>query len=192
MQTKLFINGEFVDSAARGRIPVLNPYDNSQICEISEARAEDVDLAVEFATAAQKTWGRSDASQRGRLLLKLADAIEANAEELIQLESRDTGHPVRDARKLDVPGHKDSATLRKELRDNVLSSADLFKVKPFFLSDKFSMVDATIAPILWRLPRYEIDLPPQAQPILKYANNIFSRPAFRASLSENEREMRLA
>ena len=97
------------------------------------------------------------------------------------------------ARKLDAPGGaKDSATLRKELRDNVLSSADLFKLKPFFLSDEFSMVDATIAPILWRLPRYEIDLPPQAQPILKYAGTIFSRPAFRASLSETEREMRLA
>jgi RNA polymerase-associated protein len=95
------------------------------------------------------------------------------------------------ARKLDAPGAKDSAALRKELRDNVLSSADLFKVKPFFLSDEFSMVDATIAPILWRLPRYEIDLPPQAQPILKYAGSIFSRPTFRASLSENEREMRL-
>jgi stringent starvation protein A len=96
------------------------------------------------------------------------------------------------ARKLDAPGQKDSTNLRKALRDNVLSSADLFKVKPFFLSDEFSMVDATIAPILWRLPRYEIDLPPQAQPILKYASTIFARPAFRASLSESEREMRLA
>jgi RNA polymerase-associated protein len=101
------------------------------------------------------------------------------------------------ARKIDTagqkdPGHKDIGQLRKVLRDNVLASADLFKVKPFFLSDEFSMVDATIAPILWRLPRYEIDLPPQAQPILKYASTIFSRPAFRASLSESEREMRLA
>ena len=87
---------------------------------------------------------------------------------------------------------KDQGQLRKQLRDNVLSSADLFKLKPFFLSDEFSMVDATIAPILWRLPRYEIDLPPQAQPILKYAGTIFSRPAFRTSLSEAEREMRLA
>jgi RNA polymerase-associated protein len=95
------------------------------------------------------------------------------------------------ARKMDSQP-KDAAQLRKQLRDNVLSSADLFKLKPFFLSDEFSMVDATIAPILWRLPRYEIDLPPQAQPILKYAGSIFSRPAFRASLSENEREMRLA
>jgi stringent starvation protein A len=101
------------------------------------------------------------------------------------------------ARKLDAPGnkeagHKDPGHLRKVLRDNVLNSAELFKLKPFFLSDEFSMVDATIAPILWRLPRYEIDLPPQAQPILKYAGTIFSRPAFRASLSEHEREMRLA
>jgi RNA polymerase-associated protein len=96
------------------------------------------------------------------------------------------------ARKIDAPGTRDVAALRKELRDNVLSSADLFKLKPYFLSDEFSMVDATIAPILWRLPRYEIDLPPQAQPIVKYASTIFSRPAFRASLSESEREMRLA
>ena len=103
MQAKLFINGEFVDAAAGGRIAVLNPYDNSQICEIAEARAEDVDAAVEAATKAQKNWRRSDPSQRGRLLLKLADAIEANAEQLIELESRDTGHPVRDARKLDLP-----------------------------------------------------------------------------------------
>jgi stringent starvation protein A len=96
------------------------------------------------------------------------------------------------ARKLDAPGVKDAAQLRKVLRDNVVGSAELFKMKPFFLSDEFSMIDATIAPILWRLPRYEIDLPPQAQPILKYASTIFSRPAFRASLSESEREMRLA
>jgi len=96
------------------------------------------------------------------------------------------------ARKMEAPGAKDLPQLRKVLRDNVLGSADLFKLKPFFLSDEFSMVDATIAPILWRLPRFEIDLPPQAQPILKYASTIFSRPAFRASLSESEREMRLA
>ena len=51
----------------------------------------------------RRSWGRSDASQRGRLLLKLADAIEAHADELIELEARDTGHPVRDARRLDVP-----------------------------------------------------------------------------------------
>lgn len=79
---------------------------------------------------------------------------------------------------------------RKILRDSVLASADVFKAKPYFLSDEFSLVDATIAPILWRLPAWEIDLPPQAQVITKYTNLIFSRPAFRQSLSRVEQEMR--
>jgi RNA polymerase-associated protein len=86
---------------------------------------------------------------------------------------------------------KQALKLKKILRDTVLQSTDLFKVKPYFLSDEFSLVDATIAPVLWRLPFYEIELPPQAQPIEKYAQLIFARPAFREGLSEREQEMRL-
>jgi RNA polymerase-associated protein len=89
------------------------------------------------------------------------------------------------------PDKKNTVKLKKILRDTVLQSTELFKVKPYFLSDEFSLVDATIAPVLWRLPYYEIDLPPQAQPIIKYARLIFSRPAFRESLSDAEQEMRL-
>jgi len=96
------------------------------------------------------------------------------------------------ARQIDTePDKKQTVKLKKILRDTILQSTDLFKVKPYFLSDEFSLVDATIAPILWRLPYYEIDLPPQAQPIEKYAQLVFARPAFRESLSEREQEMRL-
>ena len=87
---------------------------------------------------------------------------------------------------------KGGPKLRSDLRDLVLQTADFFKVKPYFLSDEFSLVDASIAPILWRLPRYEIEIPKEAQALIKYAKLVFSRPAFRASLSEQEREMRLA
>ena len=90
------------------------------------------------------------------------------------------------------PDKKQALRFKKVLRDTILASTDLFKIKPFFLSDEFSLVDATLAPVLWRLPYYEIDLPAQAQPIVKYASLIFSRPGFRDSLSEVEREMRLA
>ena len=72
VQTKLFIGGEFVDGLARGTIPVFNPYSGQVICEIAEARAEDVDRAVDAAKAAQFAWGRADAADRGNLLLKLA------------------------------------------------------------------------------------------------------------------------
>jgi RNA polymerase-associated protein len=84
---------------------------------------------------------------------------------------------------------KQQSRLKKELRDTILQTSDVFKVKPFFLSDEFSVVDATIAPILWRLRRYEIDLPPEAQPLARYAAAILARPAIRASLSEAEIEM---
>jgi len=79
---------------------------------------------------------------------------------------------------------------RKMLRDSVLASADVFQARTYFLSDEFSLVDATIAPILWRLPYWGIDLPAQAQPIDRYTNLVFSRPAFFLSLSDVEREMR--
>jgi stringent starvation protein A len=89
------------------------------------------------------------------------------------------------------PDKKHALKLKKVLRDTILQSVDLFRVKPYFLSDEFSLVDATIAPVLWRLGRYEIDLPRDTgQPILKYASLVFSRHGFRDSLSDLEQEMR--
>ena len=80
---------------------------------------------------------------------------------------------------------------RKNLRESLLSSAELFGVKPFFMSDEFSLVDCSIAPILWRLPRWEVDLPPShGRNIIKYAETLFSRASFRTSLTELEQEMR--
>ena len=103
MQTKLFIGGEFVDGLAGSTIPTLDPADGEPIAEVAEARAEDVDRAVLAAGRAFPAWAARPAADRGRLLLKLADAIEATSEELARLESIDTGHPLRDTRLLDVP-----------------------------------------------------------------------------------------
>ena len=85
---------------------------------------------------------------------------------------------------------KGAAHSRKILCEAICASAEVFKAKPFFLSDEFSLVDASIAPILWRLPYYGIELPHQAQPIVKYMNSIFARATFRSCLSVAEREMR--
>src|SRR5260221_7991397 len=87
IETRLFIGGDFVDSIEGGRIPVLNPHDNSLLAEVSEARAADIDRAVAAARAAFPAWSKLAAADRGRYLAKLADAIEADAEYLIQLES---------------------------------------------------------------------------------------------------------
>ena len=102
LQNKLFIDGQFVDAESRARIPVVNPHDNSVITEVAEAQKDDVDRAVAAARKAFAAWSGAAAADRGRLLLRLADAIEANGEELARLESLDTGHPLRDTRGLDV------------------------------------------------------------------------------------------
>ncbi len=78
----------------------------------------------------------------------------------------------------------------RTLRDSITSSVDIFAAKKFFLSDEFSLVDCSIAPVLWRLPLFGIDLPSQARPIQRYMDEVFSRPSFQASLTELEQEIR--
>jgi len=78
----------------------------------------------------------------------------------------------------------------RTLEESILSSVDIFAAKKFFLSDEFSLVDCTIAPILWRLPMFGIRLPSQARPIQIYMDEVFSRPSFQASLTELEQEIR--
>lgn len=103
LRHQLFINGEFVPAASGETLATLNPHDNSVIAEVSVAGREDVDRAVAAAQKAFPAWSKRPAAERGRVLLKLADLIEQNAEELARLESLDTGHPLRDSRMLDVP-----------------------------------------------------------------------------------------
>jgi betaine-aldehyde dehydrogenase len=103
IETRLFIDGQFVDAVRGGRIPVLNPHNGTLLAEVSEATAEDIDLAVAAARRAFPAWSGMAAMDRGRLLLKLADAIEADAAYLARLESLDTGHPLRDSSGIDVP-----------------------------------------------------------------------------------------
>lgn len=80
---------------------------------------------------------------------------------------------------------------RKILRESVLSAAEVFAVKPYFLSDDFTLVDCTIAPILWRLPKYGIDVPEKTgKAILQYMDRVFSREGFQVSLSKVEKAIR--
>ena len=103
IQTRLLIGGQWVDGVAGTEIEIINPYKGQTIVSIAEAREADVDRAVEAATRAAPAWAALAAHERGRLLLKLADAIEADADYLARLEATNTGHPVRDCLNLDVP-----------------------------------------------------------------------------------------
>ncbi len=82
------------------------------------------------------------------------------------------------------------ANARKSIRDDLLAIAPLFAQKPFFMSDELSLVDCCLVPLLWRLDHFGIKLPAQAKPVIAYAERMFDRGAFRASLSPAERDMR--
>ena len=80
---------------------------------------------------------------------------------------------------------------RKELRESLIATTPIFKDKPFFMSDEFTLVDCCVVPILWRLPVLGIELPPkQGKPMQDYMDRMFDRDSFQASLSEVELDMR--
>lgn len=86
---------------------------------------------------------------------------------------------------------KQLAQARKVLQESLLSSAEIFAAKRYFLNDEFTLVDASISPVLWRLPALGIELNGNAaQPIRKYMDRIFASRSFRESLTEAERELR--
>ncbi|MEO0575402.1 MAG: glutathione binding-like protein [Pseudomonadota bacterium] len=96
------------------------------------------------------------------------------------------------AEQIEEAAEKKQATrARKILKESVLASADVFAAKEFFLGDEFSLVDASVAPLLWRLSSYNIDFGKGGEAIDAYMERMFARPSFRASLTELEQEMRL-
>lgn len=102
--TQLLINNEWVDSASGKRFETINPATGEVICDVAEADAADVDKAVIAARNAFRSgeWPQLSATQRGALLYKLADLIEANKEELARLETLDNGKPYQEALNADL------------------------------------------------------------------------------------------
>ena len=82
--------------------------------------------------------------------------------------------------------------MKKQLKSLILSTNPIFKEKPYFMNEEFSLVDCCIAPILWRLPQVGIDIPKDAKnkPINDYMKKVFTRKAFLNSLTEIEKEIR--
>jgi aldehyde dehydrogenase (NAD+) len=102
---KMLVGGKWVNSASGKTFETLDPTNGEVICRVAEGDKADIDLAVKAARAAFENgpWPEMDAAARGRLLNKLADAIEAHEEELAELESLDNGKPISDSLAADLP-----------------------------------------------------------------------------------------
>src|SRR5437868_1523175 len=101
----LFIGGKWLDSVSGKTFATTNPATGETICQVAEGDKADIDLAVKAARKAFESgpWPKTNASERGRLLNKLADLVEEHREELAALESLDNGKPYRDAFNADLP-----------------------------------------------------------------------------------------
>ena len=105
-QTKMLIDNKWIDSVSGKKFETINPATGEVLANVAEADAPDVDLAVKAARKAfhsKAPWRRMSASERGKLLNRLADLIEENIEELATLESLDNGKPRHVARTADLP-----------------------------------------------------------------------------------------
>ena len=88
-------------------------------------------------------------------------------------------------------GHdKEQEKARTHIRDRLTQLAPVFMKNKYMLGENFSMLDVAIAPLLWRLDFYGIELSKNAAPLLKYAERIFSRPAYIEALTPSEKVMR--
>jgi aldehyde dehydrogenase (NAD+) len=104
-QQPMFIGGKWVDSVSGKCFPTLNPATGERICDVAEGDKADIDLAVKAARKAFESgpWSKMSAAERGKLLYKLAAAIDSRKEELAALETLDNGKPYRDSIAADLP-----------------------------------------------------------------------------------------
>ena len=100
---KLLINGSWIDGKEGKVFKAYSPSDGEQLATCVDAGKEDVDLAVSAAWKAFETWKHVSPQERSRMLLKIADLVDANAERLAMIETLDNGKPIRETLGIDVP-----------------------------------------------------------------------------------------
>jgi aminomuconate-semialdehyde/2-hydroxymuconate-6-semialdehyde dehydrogenase len=177
-----FIGGAFVPPASGAYLDDVAPACGSVIAGIPDSDERDVSAAVEAARAAFPAWSRTPLEQRSRLLLKLADLIEQNLEELAQLESRDNGKTVTLARRLDIP--------RAVLNFRFFATAVLHQASEAHVTDAAALnytlrqplgVAGLISP--WNLPLYLLSW--KIAPAIASGNTCVAKPSELTPLTAN-------
>lgn len=91
-----------------------------------------------------------------------------------------------------IKSENNAEQARQQLAESLINLEPVFADKPFFLSDEFSLLDCALAPLLWRLPQLGIEIPAKLKGINAYMQRLFKRDSFQASLTESEKETRVA
>lgn len=171
------INTDVSDKDKLEDLLELNPYGNSPTLVDRELVLYDANIIMEYL----------DERFPHPPLMPVYPVARAKTRLMIYRIDREWGDLVR---RIESGKSADVQTASKELRNYLVKLAPVFSNSAYFLNEDFSLVDCCIAPILWRLPSWGITLPPEAKSVMKYAEKIFARDSFQASLTEAEQDLR--
>ncbi|MCU1325971.1 MAG: betaine-aldehyde dehydrogenase, partial [Bryobacterales bacterium] len=180
--TKLFINNRWVDAQSGKTFATINPATGEEICQVAEADSADVDKAVEAAKTAFEfgSWKRMSASDRGRIIYKLAELIEQNADDLARLETLDNGKPLSVSKSVDVAGAAACFRYFAGWADKVHGKT-IPVDGPFFCYTRHEPVGVVGQIIPWNFPLMMLAW--KLAPALATGNTIVMKPAEQTPLS---------
>ncbi|MDE2652605.1 MAG: aldehyde dehydrogenase family protein [Gemmatimonadota bacterium] len=182
IRTRLWIGNEWADADGGRTFATVNPATEEVIGDVSEARAAEIDRAVAAARAAfaDSGWRRMNPHKRSRLLWKLADLVEANADELGLLETRDNGKPYFEARRIDVPSVAQTLRYYAGLADKV--QGDTVPVPGPFLNYTLREPVGVVGAIIpWNFPLSMAAW--KVAPALACGNTVVLKPAEQTPLT---------
>ena len=176
-----FIDGKFVDSAAKGRFTVVNPATGSPLCEVSAGTSEDIDLAVAAAkrTFYSRKWSRKAPRDRMAVLAAFSRLIEENAERFALLDTLCMGKPITDMVSIDVPAAAKNFAYFAELIDKIdgmvtATAADAFH---YILREPLGVVGCIVP---WNYPLLMAAW--KVAPALAAGNSVVLKPAEQSPL----------
>jgi aldehyde dehydrogenase (NAD+) len=180
-QQPLFIGGKWQDSVSGKTFPAINPATGETICQVAEGDKADIDLAVKAARKAleQGPWGRLDAADRGRLMYKVADLVEKNADELAALEALNSGKTIGDSQS-DIKGVVNTLRYYAGWADKI--EGRTVPVRGNFLSYTLRQPVGVVGQIIpWNFPL--LMLAWKWGPALACGNTVVMKPAEQTPLS---------
>ena len=181
-QTGLFLDGEFRPALSGESFESLSPRSGASVAFVSSAADADIDVAVRAASAAFESgvWSRADRRERQRVLLRLSELMLENIDELALLESLDSGHPISDALRTDVPGAARTIRWYAEALDKVYDEVAPTPENALALvrREPIGVIGAVVP---WNYPL--IILAWKVGPALAAGNSVVLKPAELTSLS---------
>jgi acyl-CoA reductase-like NAD-dependent aldehyde dehydrogenase len=182
IEGRAFINGRFTDSRSGQTRPTLNPANGQELCDVALCADEDADLAVNGARAAFESgaWSKMAPMDRKMVLVRWAELIEKNADELALLETLDVGKPISDTTNVDVPATVRTIRWSGEAIDKVYDEIAPTPANTLALVQRLPLgVVAAIVP--WNFPLSTTAW--KLAPSLATGNSVILKPASSTPLS---------